>query len=248
METQVEVRRLNSVGISVFEQYLSQRRNGEEPGAPPTELLLDEDTTEELDIEVVVEDREFDDRMEFAKYLNSAFDEPRPALEKDQGVWTWLALFYINEICPPGNRPNKLYQYVLRGDENYRHYYRHLVNGPYRLYRLHGETARSMLAGPVHQHPDMAEQIASRQEVVTNEAFIRVADYLYWDPQRQDHSVGATSRNREGNVRRLIDLHDQLERTYDLLGMDAESIEGLLPTEFDEWTPDEEIEEFNGEM
>lgn len=241
----MEVRRLNSDGIQSFQKYLSKRRNGGDPGDPPKNLLQDDETTEKVEAEAFVEEREFDNRIDLARYLNSVFENPWPGLEKDQGIWTWLTLFYVDQVCPPGNRPNKLYQYLLRGDQNYRHYYRHLVNGPFRLYNLHGDRARFMLSGPVHQHPDMAEQIASRQMVVTNEAFVEVADYLYWDPERQDHSVGATSRNRDGNVRRLIDLHDQLERTYDLLAMDAESIVNLLTEEFEEWMPDEAIETFD---
>jgi hypothetical protein len=242
MESQIQARRLTEEGIERFEKYLEQRRDGENPEHSPSELTYDEDATEELSREAYIEDRDFETRMDFARYLNFVFDKSWQDIEKDQGVWTWLALFYISEICPSADSPNKIYRYVLRGDQNHRHYYRHLVNGPYRLYRLHGQVARTMLAGPLDQHPDMAEQLASRQDVVTNTEFIRVADHLYWDSDREDHKVGATSRDRDGNVRRLIDVHDQLKRTYDLLGMDAEDILALLPSEFDQWMPDHSIE------
>jgi hypothetical protein len=230
-------KRLNAEGIQTFEDYIQKRREGRDVELPE-DILAGEQYTEVPDTEVEVEEVDFENRMEMARYLSDVFPDADPAIEKDQGLWTWLALYYFDQLCPPDKTPNRTYQYVLRGDDNYKHYYRHLVNGPYRLYRIHGSSARTMLAGPVHQHPDMAEQIASRQEVVTNEAMVQVADYMYWDSERDDYKRGATNKEDPGTVRRLIKVHDQLKRTYDVVGMNAEQVLGLLPSEFEGWMPE----------
>lgn len=243
----MKVRRLNHDGVQAFSAYLRQRRDGKSP-EPPMNLLQDPECTEPIPVEAEIETRSFPNRMSLAAYLNKeVFTESWGGIEKDIGLWTWIALFYIGQICPPERQPKKLYSYVLRGDDNHRHYYRHLANGPFRLYRSHGSLARVMLAGPLDQHPDMAEQLASRQNIVTNTALIRAADYLYWDPEREDHSVGAASRNRSGAVRRLIDVTDQVARTYDLFAMTAQDIVDLLPDEFREWQPEADVDSFNGE-
>lgn len=238
------VRKLNVKGIRVFEEYLQARRDGQEADLPE-DILYDGDYTESANVEAEVEDITFDTRWEMAKNLSGIFRDAPPAHEKDSGLWTWIALYYFDQLCPSGKTPNRTYQYILRGDENYRHYYRHLVNGPYRLYQIHGKNARAMLAGPVHRHPDLAEQIASRQEIVTNAALIQVVDYMFWDQERKDHKRGVTNRGEPGTVRRLIRVHDQLERTYDLAGMGAGQIKSLLPSEFETWFPEEDIAAFN---
>ena len=234
------VRKLNAKGIRAFEEYLQARRTGQDTDLPE-DILDDGDYTENLNIELEVEDIAFDNRLEMAVYLSGLFQDAPPAHERDSGLWTWIALYYFEQLCPPDKTPNRSYQYILRGDENYKHYYRHLVNGPYRLYRIHGNDARAMLAQPVDIHPDLAEQIASRQEIVTNEALMQVVDYMYWDSDRKNHKRGVTNRGEPGTVRRLIRVHDQLERTYDIAGMEAVQIKNLLPSEFETWFPEEDI-------
>jgi hypothetical protein len=238
------VRKLNAEGIHIFEEYLQARRNGQEADLPK-HILDDGDYTENLSFEVKVENIAFANRLEMAEYLSGLFEDAPPAHEKDLGLWTWIALYYFEQLCPSDKTPNRSYQYILRGDENYKHYYRHLVNGPYRLYQIHGNDARAMLAQPVDIHPDLAEQIASRQEIVTNEALMQVVDYMYWNPDRKNHKRGVTNRGEPGTVRRLVRVHDQLERTYDIAGMEADQIKNLLPPEFETWFPEGGIPAFD---
>jgi hypothetical protein len=231
----MNVRRLTSSGIRQFERFLSRRRNGHRE-AVPTDLLEAEGYSETIDREVEVDQIEFDSRLEMAKYLSKLFSGAGPELDVDQGLWSWLALYYFDQLCPSGKKPGEAYRYVLRGDINYRHYYRNLINGPFRLYQMHGETARTMLAGPVDKHPDIAEQIASRPHIVTNCELIEVVDRLYWDPERGKHKAGVVNGpDEKGTVHRMVRVHDQLELTYDIKAMGADQIDDLLPDEFDVW-------------
>jgi hypothetical protein len=54
---------------------------------------------------------------------------------------------------------------------NFLRYYRHLLAGPWRTYRTHRDDpgrARVVLCQPLHTPGDLVEQLASRQELVTN--------------------------------------------------------------------------------
>ena len=93
------------------------------------------------------------------------------------------------------------------------------------------------LHGPLHQHGDFSEQLASRMELITNRSLIEAVDRLYFSPRPDGGTTkrGAATRSRPGNVRRLIVVVQQLDLTYDLYAMTSEQILSLLPSEFDAW-------------
>lgn len=61
-------------------------------------------------------------------------------------------------------------------------------------------------------------------------------DRLYYDFVRDKPKPGATSRRVPGNLRRLIDVINQFDVTYDVYSMDAAELAALLPSEFRRWT------------
>ncbi len=230
------VRRLTDSGTRAFEEYLS----GGAVGPPPIEALGQEPMSVAAHPVADVAARAFVNRLDLGRYLNAALgDLKAPNSAQDVGLWSWLALFYFDGICPVRpdgqRRVRQHYSYILSRD--YRHYYRHLVAAPCVFAALHDEFARCLLHPPVDRHGDFVEQLASRQEIITNRELIQVVDRLYFDPARGKPKRGATDRNRAGNLRRLVALVQQLELTYDLHAMKAPQILGLLPAEFDEWKP-----------
>jgi len=230
----MKARKLTQEGIHRFAEYIDARRGGEQLAAPEG-LLQDDSRTSPLPFDMEVPEERFETRLQMAQVLLGAIGDHFSEVEHCAEFWSWLGLHYFDQLCPPRSRPRQPYSYVLRGSETNWHYFRHLVAGPVTIYALHGESGRVMLSGPVPKHPDMAEQLASRPEIITNPALIEVAHRLYYDPQREAPKRGSGTRGRAGTVRRLVDVCQQLELTYDLYAMDAADILRLLPPEFGAW-------------
>lgn len=238
----MKVRALNSDGIAVFEGYL-KRIDAGAIEAPPRELLTDQRMTEGIEGDAEVEDRKFVSRQEMAAYLAEALKGiDRNHLDASSGLWSWLALNYFDQLCPPdqvGRRePKREYMYVLPARESvdyHRHAYRHLLAGPYWIYRIHKDNGRMFLYPPVHTHPDFAEQIASRMEYITNTELVGAMDRLYFDSAQLKPKRGGTNRKKKGTLRRFLAVMDQLDLTFDLYSLTREQVIALLPGEFDVW-------------
>ena len=94
------------------------------------------------------------------------------------------------------------------------------------------------LYNPLNKHGEFSEQLASRQEIISNRSLIEAADRLYRDPASDDEGKpkrGFATRTRPGNVRRLPMVIDQFDLTYDMYAMSCEEILELLPDEFARW-------------
>jgi hypothetical protein len=71
--------------------------------------------------------------------------------------------------------------------DNYQKFYRHLLVGPFLIVRAHRDApdrAIAMLCNPLWKPGEIAEQLASRKELVTNRAVAEVATRLYYDAYR----------------------------------------------------------------
>ncbi len=238
------VRKLTDNGTALFNEYLVRLDQGAKE-APPLDLLTAPEASLPIEGEASVETGKFATRLEAAQYLHEALASvPASELDHNPGLWNWLALFYFDQLCPAspsGTRnPRKSYRYVLppiTSADHFRHYYRHLLAGPYRVLRLHPDGARSLLSNAVDEAGDFNEQIASRLQLVTNHAFVGAIDALYFDAAKDEPKRGALNRKKPGTLRRLIDLHGQLDLTYDLYSLSTAQLLKLLPREFNKWRP-----------
>lgn len=210
-------------------------------------MLTAADTSEALPNPVEVDgEHVFAHRLELAEYLYARI--PRLGLRdatRDPGLWAWLALLWFDQLCPAkrgGSRsPGEHYRYIPRLDD-YRTYYRHRILGPYLIYSAHRDDparALCMLCQPPAIHPDTAEQLASRQDMIRSPALIGAATALYYDPNKGTVRRGSTTykgkQPRAGTLRRLVDVFWQLDRTYDHLACTANSFMTLLPIEFSQF-------------
>lgn len=232
-------RRLTEDGIARFAAFLDSL-SSEQPMAYPGELLDDEDAPV-VEGKIEFEKREFLNRFAAAKYLDERLGDMR-GVEYDKGLWAWLALFYFEQICKRGRdgeyRPGEIARWIPEND-NYRKYYRHLLRGPFSVYRLHrddADRAMALLCGPVQEPGDVVEQFSARQELVTNSGVVEVATVLYYDPAKTSLRRGAAGRGL-GSARRLADLFNQLDVTWDLYGMASDRLLVLLPAEFNKFRP-----------
>jgi hypothetical protein len=236
------VRRLKPAGIAKFEEYLNSL-GAPTPPPRPVELLAQENTSDPLDVSIEIEERKFGSRLEAARYLDSRLsDSGLRNIERDSALWAWLTLFYFDELCPADatgcRHPGETARYVPQ-PQNYQRYYRHLLAGPYRIFRAHRdnpERALALLGGPLDRPGEIVEQFASRQELVTNRPLIQGITTLYWDPGARKPKRGAGGKGT-GSPRRLADVLKQFDLTWDLYAMGADNLLGLLPKEFDRFRP-----------
>jgi hypothetical protein len=223
-------------GIDAFLRWL---RMGA-PGTVPRDLLYDSKFAEPLgDIEMAG-DVEYRSRYEFGCRLSellSPFD--RREISYDRGLWTWLAAWYFEQLCPRneiGSRSlRKEYVYVL---SEARLYYRHLVRTPWFLISTHGEAARFLLlparaesSAPLSHQSYLLDQLAARQFVIASPTLIAAANRLYTDRKTGKPKRGAGSKGR-GSPRRLAIVANQLSLTFDIRDMPVDRFMKLLPTEF----------------
>ena len=230
------VRRLTKSGIEKFREYLNELREGE-IAEPPRSLLTDPDTSETFPRERLVEERAFDTRLEAARYFSDVFNEDS-GLQDDVGLWSWLSLFYFDQVCPAkhdGTRsPGRDYRHILEPGYPYGH--RHLLGGPFLVFALHGEQATLLLCTKVHVENHFHHQLASRQSLLCNPAVMEAANLLYLEPRTGKPKRGAQdSKRAPGALLRFVDVLQQLDVNYDLYSMNGEALVGLLPAEFDGW-------------
>jgi hypothetical protein len=231
----MEVRLLNQTGTQVFREYLADLRGGVQ-NPIPSGLLDADEYTQEITETVIAESRGFSSRLEAAVYLSSILRSISDAVIEEPGLWSWLSVFYFDQVCPPGpegtRQPGEDYRYILTTD--YRSYYRHLLAGPFRIYHAQGERGRILLTNPLDKPGDINEQLASRQDMVASPGVMEAADLLYFSSADNAPKRGVAGK-RPGNLRRFVTVVQQLDLTYDLYLMTGPEILRLLPSEFDRW-------------
>jgi hypothetical protein len=239
------VRILNADGMAHFERYLNQLRGGlDQP--PPPDLLSGHAYTTVADPAASLDKRVFTNRFEFGTYLADRLAPlDRRAISRNSGLWTWLALYYFDQLCPAASngtrKVHSVQAYVLPLRYDYRIYYRHLVRTPWLVALDHGAFAKVLLipAGASDEAPlatrgEIIEQLASRQDYLANPAIIEAAYRLYFDDQKGRPRRGAGGSSG-GSPRRLATILQQLGLTFDLGACKPETIQKLLPREFERW-------------
>lgn len=240
------VRRLTESGIGQFAAWL--RGLAQVPGVPPPRgLLEDEAHTESLGVTIDVQPQTFPRRFEAAEYLygllhGRGLREP----ERDAGLWAWLSLFFIDQVCPPdgsGRRKAGEMARYIPAVHRYDRYYRHLLLGPFLLYAAHSAcpaTALGVLANPVHKPGDVVEQFASRKYLATSAAVMGACTRLYVkDGAYKRGAQGGGSSPQGGTSRRLADFVMQIDRTFDIGSLFADSLLAMLPKEFQRFLRDQ---------
>jgi len=234
------VRQFTDVGIQRFSEFLMSLR-AETPIPLPLELLTDETCTAEIAGDASLERKQFATKYEAGAYLVEQLRGlPRVEVDENSGLWNWLTLYYFDQVCPADQNgvrhPRQDALYLMpTGTRDYRRRYRHLLASAYDLVRRHGDNAGVLLSGSISVHSDIEEQLVSRLEIVQNDGLIGAAKRLYFDEGSTKLKRGVTNRMRPGTVRRLVAISQQLDLTYDLLGMNDDEIIALLPAEFRPW-------------
>ncbi len=227
------------MGLERFAEWVRNLR--EHPATPaPAEMLEDPSLTESLGVQIEVEARQFPRRFEAGAYLHGllhgkGLHEP----ERDAGLWAWLSLFFVDQVCPKDKNGRRKAGELARhvpALQRYDRYYRHLLLGPYSLYAAHSEEpdrALGVLANPVDKPGDVVEQFASRKYLATSTAVMGACTALY--VQNGAYRKGAQGGGKSlmgGTSRRLADFVMQIDRTFDIGSMARLGLLDLLPKEF----------------
>jgi len=234
------VRVLSRKGEEAFIDFIVRVKAGSTDPAP-VETLGKSPFSQEFSPYVEVPNEPPSDvRMGIGKYLFDLFeanDIQRGELLSNPGMWSWLALIWFDKLCQIGidglRKPGEVSRYVC--SSHYTDYYRHLIASSWDIYSLHQDKSRLFLWTPLYLHNDFIEQLASRQDIITNKPLIETFDLLYWNVAKNRPKRGVQGRNRPGNFRRLLQFIQQIELTYDLRAMTKEEILDLLPPEFNSW-------------
>ncbi len=231
----IRVRRLNSQGLEYFRKYLNAlKEETEKP--PPFNILYDQKYSEELQGQAKVEKTKFQNRVHVIKYLSEAMGNMDTSItKKNMGLWSWLSLFYFDQVCPESldgdRKPGMEYRHIP--DVSFRCRHRHLLAGPFQTYKTYGEKAQLLLYGDVHMENQVHHELAGRQNFITSPKLIEVANALYFDKDQSKPKPGILSKTKGGSLLRFIDVIQQLELNFDLYSTGAGEIISLLPDEFD---------------
>lgn len=233
--------RLTMLGMERFSIFLDELKTN--PVAElPKNLLTFPGYFETIDDETEIIPYQFKTRWDVAKYLNSLISTSGiVGAERDIHFWVGLTVFYFDLLCPidktTGQRKVlKRARYIPEVD-NWRLYYRHLLLGPYLVYRAHldkPERAMGLLCKSPHIFTDVDEQISASQELVTNTAVVELVTKLYYNPETKNLKRGAQTKGL-GSPRRLVTILDQFSLTWDLYTASTDEILNLLPKEFEKF-------------
>ncbi|MEH6585208.1 MAG: hypothetical protein V7720_01555 [Halioglobus sp.] len=231
----MNARRLNKEGVRMFEAHIEALRMGEKLKTPES-LLTDGETSEAIDLDIALTDQTFGSRYELGDALVTAVGRQNlQPLVGDSGFWSWLALYWFDQLCPEkadgSRKPSMVYNYIL--SEGYNHRPRHAIFTTWQLVATYGETSRFLLCKELPVRGELIEQMMARQYYMSCAGVMDAAAKLYWDPAGGSFKSGAASRKTAGCVTRLVAWLQQLELTYDLFSLNSHELLALMPAEFD---------------
>jgi hypothetical protein len=224
-------------GIDAFRQWLAACR--EDSKLPlPLHLLEDPAHSDHVSPEIQVEPQDFETRRSAAEYLHRVLAPlPEHEIATNAGLWTWLLLYYFDQVCPPVKGRHDVtndYSYVFE-PKNSRHFYRHLLFIAWRVLNVAPKHNRLFLGGYVSTLDGVTTEVMKRLFLTRIPCIFEVLDRLYWDKERGKARPGIISSEivRPGDlIHRLPIRIRQLEKTYDLHSLDANQLIELLGDEF----------------
>ena len=236
------LREFNQQGLERFGEALAEMR-ADPNRPPPTHLLEDEHLSAVMEPAVEIDRPGFQSKRDAAEYLHgrlNALDDTR--VLRNAGLWTWLTLFYFDDVCPEVNGRRRVlndYYYIYEPEYGL-HQYRHLLSISYRILQISPEHSRLALDTPLSRLGSVTESIARQLRFLRVPCMFEVLDRLYFDRERGRAKVGVVDpRPRAGDLKNRLPLRiRQLEKTYDLHALDADQMIALLGREFRVWLKD----------
>ncbi len=231
----MKLHRLTETGIARFADFLDQIRS--DPSIDTPKWLLTDEESSEYEANVEVSERDFSDRLAAAIYLDELFTKAQlKNIDKNVGLWSWLTLFYFDQLCPKGkSRSVAVTLSYIPTIDSQRRIYRHLLLGPWMMLRLHAddpERLRALLCSKINVATSETYRLFIEiPSIVTSSAAVEAANKLYYNADTGKLKRGAGSKER-GGCRRLIDFLNQIDCTYDLHQLNLDTLMQMIPNEF----------------
>ena len=234
----MRLRRFNAAGIERFRAQLAVLR--QDPQSPvDTTILEDNALTDPVMPAVDVARPGFVTKREAADYLDPKLSAlSGRGLFDDVGLWSWLAMFYLDDVAPVRSGGRKVLadpHYIL--DADYKRRYRHLLATPVRIRREIPRNNSLFLDAPLSQHGEIMEQLVSRLFVMRIPAVAEALQLLYFDEADGKPKRGIVPKQEQaGDLRNRFPARlRQLSLTYDLGELNGPQLVQLLGREFERW-------------
>jgi hypothetical protein len=233
----MRLRRFNNKGVDRFREYLRLARE-DATASVQWDLLQDPSLTEEVNPPAEVDAISFQTKREAATYLHKLLREiPKQTVIEDQGLWTWLSLYFFDSICPKRDGKRAIrndYTYIYE-PKNTRHFYRHLFFISWRILDIAPIHNQLLLDRSVASLDKISSEIMKRLYLTRIPCFFELVEKIYRDPKtnRARKGIVDTTRINRGDLsHRLPTCIRQLEKTYDLHSLTADQLLDLLGPEF----------------
>jgi len=230
------LRRFNQEGLNSFRDFLSSCRK--EPTLEiPIELLENSALTEIISSGIIVKKMHLETKHDTAIYLNNLLKTLNTEdVQLDAGLWSWLAFLFFDSLCPIVENRRLVkndYHYIFE-PQNMRHFYRHLMYLPWHVIHLAPIHNRLLLSSPLRTLNKLNTEIMKRLYLTRIPCIFEVLDRLYWNEVHKQPRKGITgSKVQAGNLTHRLPIRiRQLEKTYDLMCLNADQLIELLGDEF----------------
>ena len=233
----MQLRRFNPSGIAAFRQFLAASRE-DASTAVPVDLLESDEHTSVLAPKIEIEPQDFKIKRDAADYFHERLATiAADQLVNDSGLWTWLSLFYFEQIFPTVARKHK-----VRNDSTYvfvpksmRDTYRHILFTCWNVLRVSPTYNQLFLHSRIDQLDKYNSEVFKRLYLTRIPRVFEVLERLYWDQATAQPKKGIVSSTKvvAGNLRHRFPIRiRQLEKTYDLQSLTADQLIELLGSEF----------------
>lgn len=241
----MNLRRFNDAGVVRFSEYLSSRRL-DSRAAVPLDLADDPRYTDQLEPSVQIDLQPFESKFQMGQHLCSILRPiPQQHLRENANLWTWLAFWYFDQLCPIGTgakaKPKENAKYIARAGDHRFGLDKHLVFFPWKMVAIHGDAARFFLSD-LPGADTRAQREWTGYHLNVSKQIVELCGRLYRNPETGVMKKGATGKRR-GNYREFFRVLKQLEVTFNIHGMTANELFNLLPRrQFASWmaTPEGE--------
>lgn len=233
-----EMRQLTEAGIERARDFLEQARTSRSPTEAPDALLFDAPYSQPLADAPGIEARSFETRRDAAEYLAPLVTPIVHQAADHAGIWSWLGMFYLHGTLwdqegrmRPRNWPEPTAFIFDRSGRSWQRRYRHYLWSSWRLHQAHGERAAYLLDRDLSEFSNLTSRALGYSRVFNSVGIVPLMLTLYTAGSRQKprHRYG------RGGLEHLIRVLDQLERIYDIYGMEAERLLEILPADFERW-------------
>jgi hypothetical protein len=154
------------------------------------------------------------------------------------GFWAWLTFVLRDTLFKVGSdgaiKPGAYEVWMPSDPNDYQKAQRHKVRMPVQLFAQFGDDADHALCGRPDTPGEVREQCTSQQGMFTQE-FQKLCKRLYFDTSKETNKIGAAGKGG-GSARRLPQIVNQFQVTWEVHSFKVDDWVQLLPAEFDKFT------------